>query len=67
MAEGGWAYLGNLPGVAVVGAFGVVGEGCRAREFVVAAGGCDDVAVGGDLAGEALDGAGHWRGVTMSI
>ena len=62
----GGDFLGDFPGVAVVGAFGVVGEGRRAGEFVVAAGGRDDVAVGGDLTGEALNGASDCGGVTMS-
>jgi hypothetical protein len=33
---------------------------------VIAAGSCDDVAVRGDLAGEAGDGAGHWAAESVS-
>lgn len=52
--------LGDFPLVARVGAGDVVGEGLWAGEFVVGGGGCDDVALSGDLAGEAGDRAGYW-------
>jgi hypothetical protein len=54
----GRELLLDLPCVACVGAGAIVGECFRAGELVVAAGCGDDVAVGGDLAGETLDGAG---------
>lgn len=49
--------LGGLVRVAPVGAGDVVGQGLRAREVVVRARRGDDVAVAGELAGEAGDGA----------
>lgn len=55
----GGEFLGDLPFVTGVGVFGVVLEGLGASEFVVAGGGCADVALPGDLAGESGDGAGH--------
>jgi len=55
-------YLFDLPLVACVCAGSIVGEGFRACEFMVGRGGCDDVALGGDLTGEAGDGAGYCWG-----
>lgn len=49
----------DFPLVALVGTRHVVGEGLRAGKVMVAAGGGDNVALAGDLAGEAGDGAGH--------
>ena len=54
-------HLGHLPLVALVGAGDVVGEGRGAGEIMVAAGSGDDVAMAGDLPGEAGDGAGDCR------
>lgn len=48
----------DFPLVALVGAGHVVGQGLGAGKVMVAAGGGDDVALAGDLAGEAGDGAG---------
>lgn len=48
----------DFPLVALVGAGHVIGQGLRAGKVMVAAGGGDDVALAGDLAGEAGDGAG---------
>lgn len=48
----------HLPLIALVGAGHVVGQRLRAREVVVGAGRGDDVALAGDLPGEAGDGAG---------
>lgn len=53
------AYLSDLPGIALVGVFGVVLEGLGACEFMVAGRGGADVALAGDLTGEACDGTGH--------
>jgi hypothetical protein len=50
----------NFPRVTCVSTRTIVGESFRASELVVGAGSCDDVAVGGDLAGETLHRAGHW-------
>lgn len=55
----GGEFLGDFPFVAGVGVFGVVLEGFGTGEFVVTRGGCADVALSGDLAGETGDGAGH--------
>lgn len=62
-AQGGVFVVGrdglvDFPLVAGVGARAVVGEWLWAGEFVVRAGRGDDVALRGDLAGEAGDGAG---------
>lgn len=54
--------LGDLVLVALVGAGPVVGERLRAGELVVRRDGGGDVAVAGDLAGEAGDGPGHYGG-----
>ena len=56
----GGQFLGRFPGVAVVGIFGVVLKGFWAGELVVGGGGGADVALAGDLAREALDGAGYF-------
>ena len=61
--RGGGEGEGYLPFVAGIGAGDVVCEGLGAGEFVVGGGRRDDVALGGDLAGEAGDGAGDWSGV----
>lgn len=50
----------NFPSVACIGSRTIIGESLRTSELVVRAGSCDDVAVGGDLAGETLHRAGHW-------
>jgi hypothetical protein len=55
--KGGRKYLPFVSGVC---AGAVVGEGFGAGELVVGGGGCDDVALGGDLAGETGDGAGYF-------
>lgn len=60
------AYLFNLPGVALVGAGDIVGQGLWAGEVMVGRGRGDDVALSCDLAGEAGDGAGHCRLVSLS-
>ena len=51
-------YLLHLPLIPLVGAGYIVGQSFWAGEVVVAAGRGDDVALAGDLAGEAGDGAG---------
>jgi hypothetical protein len=53
-------YLRDLPLITLVGAGNIVCERFWASELVVGGWGCDDVALGGDLAGEAGDGAGYW-------
>lgn len=61
MSEGagaGATYLCDLPLVALVRARTVVRQRLRAGELVVRGGRGDDVALAGDLAGEARDGAG---------
>lgn len=50
--------LRDFPLVSFVGVFGVVFQGLRAGEFVVGGGRGADVALAGDLAREAGDGAG---------
>ena len=62
----GGDFLRYFPSVAVIGAFSVVGKGCGAGELVVAAGRRNDVAVGGNLTCEALNGASHWGKATTS-
>lgn len=52
------AYLLHLPLVPLVRARHVVGQSLGASEVMIRAGGGDDVALAGDLAGEAGDGAG---------
>ena len=54
----GGDFLSHFPGVAVVSAFVVIGEGCRASKLVIAAWGGNNVAVGSNLTRETLDGAG---------
>ena len=49
----------NLPRVALVGSGAIVGQRLRPSEFVVGRRSSNDVAVGGDLSGEASDWAGH--------
>lgn len=51
-------HLLHLPLISLVGAGHIVGEGVWAGEVVVAAGSGDDVALAGDLASKAGDGAG---------
>ena len=53
------AYLLDLERVALIRAGDVVGERLRAGEVVVGGGGCHDVAVARELAGEASHGAGN--------
>lgn len=55
-------YLCDLPLVACVCAGAVVSERFGTGEFMVGGGCRDDVALGGDLAGEAGDGAGYCCG-----
>lgn len=57
--EEGWERY--LPFVSGICAGSIVGEGLGASKFVVRRGGGDDVALGGDLAGETGDGTGHFR------
>jgi hypothetical protein len=59
--EGGWGEGKYLPVVSGICSGTVVGEGFGAGELVVGGGRRDDVALGGDLAGEAGDGAGHFE------
>lgn len=58
--------LFDLPGVALVGAGDVVGQGLGAGEVVVGRRRGDDVALAGDLAGEAGDGASHCETAVQS-
>lgn len=51
-------FLLNFPFVAVVRARSIIGQRFGTGEFVVAGWCCDDVAMAGDLAGEAGDWAG---------
>ena len=53
------SYLRDLQLVTLVRTLIIVGETLGAHEVVVGRGRGDDVAVAGDLAGEALHGAGH--------
>lgn len=57
----GKGHLFYLPRVALIGAGDIVGEGLRAGELVVRARGRNDVAVAGDLSGEAGDRAGNLK------
>lgn len=59
--KGARLYLFDLEAVAAVRVGGVVAERVGADKVVVGRRGGNDVAVAGDLAGEAGDGAGDWR------
>jgi hypothetical protein len=54
------AYLANLPGIALVGVFGVILQRFRASEFMVARWRSTDITLTGDLAREACYRAGYW-------
>lgn len=56
----GREFLLDLPRIAFVCAWTVVGECFWARKLVIAGWRRNDVAVAGDLAGEALDWSGYW-------
>ena len=65
-------YLHNLIPIPLIRAGPIIRQGFRACEFMVRGRGGDDVAVAGDLAGEAGDRAGYcclleWMSVLLVI
>lgn len=54
-------YLGNLQLVSLVRPWSIIGQCFGSDELVVGGWGGDDVALTGNLAGEAGDGTGHCR------
>lgn len=61
--EGEKAYLFDLPGVALIGTRNIISQCFRTSEIMVRAWGSNNIALAGDLAGE----AGNWAGYLVNL